>query len=69
MDYNEEINIVVASDINYVPHLMTLVESIGDNNKLQFISIFLMVELKKLQREKLKILTINFAISPLHSIR
>lgn len=33
MDYNEEINIVVASDINYVPHLMTLVESIGDNNK------------------------------------
>lgn len=33
MNYNEELNIVVASDQNYVSHLMTLIGSIGSNNK------------------------------------
>lgn len=33
MNDNEIINIVVASDDNYVPHLMTLIESIGANNR------------------------------------
>lgn len=33
MNYNEKINIVVASDENYVPHLETLIVSIAENNK------------------------------------
>ena len=33
MHCNEKINIVVASDENYVPHLETLVVSIAENNK------------------------------------
>lgn len=33
MNYNEKLNIVVASDENYVPHLETLIVSIAENNK------------------------------------
>lgn len=33
MNYNEKLNIVVASDQNYVSHLTTLIGSIGANNK------------------------------------
>ena len=33
MNYNERLNIVVASDENYVPHLETLIVSIAENNQ------------------------------------
>lgn len=33
MEKKEQINIVVSSDENYVPHLMTLIGSIGTNNE------------------------------------
>lgn len=35
MNYNERLNIVVASDENYAPHLVTLLVSIGENNKYE----------------------------------